>query len=141
MNLAEQAANFDEVPVGALLVQDGMVIADGYNSPISGNDATAHAEINAIRNACTAVGNYRLPNATLYVTLEPCAMCAGAIIHSRISRVVCAAREPRAGAGGSVMNILQHPNLNHQCDLQFGLMAQQSSELLKQFFRAKRSKK
>lgn len=140
MQLAHRAAERGEVPVGAVLVMDGEVIASGCNAPIRTSDATAHAEILTIRQACDMVNNYRLPGTTLYVTLEPCAMCAGAIVHARIDRVVIAAREPRAGAGGSVMNVLRHPELNHNSSVEFGLMKDESSSLLKNFFQKKRTK-
>ena len=154
--LALAAQSDDEVPVGAVVVEhhqkvngeaqnelhfnisDFEVIGQGYNQPISNHDATAHAEINAIRQACDNKKNYRLPNTTLYVTLEPCAMCAGAIIHSRISRVVIATKEPRAGAAGSAINVLQHEKLNHHCELTIGVMQEQSAELLKAFFKRRR---
>ena len=149
--LAHKAQLTDEVPVGAVLVQgcasqvsepsDYEVLGEGYNQPISQHDATAHAEINAIRAACKKLGNYRLPDTTLYVTLEPCAMCAGAIIHSRISRVVIATKEPRAGAAGSALNILQHEKLNHRCEVTFGILQNDSAELLKAFFKQRRNKR
>lgn len=138
LELAHEAQDIDEVPVGAVLVKQGEVIGEGFNTPISGLDATAHAEIRAIRAACKLLQNYRLPGSTLYVTLEPCAMCAGALVHARVDRVVVAAREPRAGAGGSVMNVLQHEKLNHRCELEFGLMEEESAGLLKAFFKARR---
>ena len=140
LELAELAESYDEVPVGAVLVCDGKVIGEGYNGPISKSDPTAHAEINAIRQACENQGNYRLPNSTLYVTLEPCAMCSGAIVHARIERVVIATREPRAGAAGSVLNVLQNDQLNHRCELEFGLMKEQSASMLKAFFKSRRKK-
>jgi len=138
LELAKLAAEKGEVPVGAVLVKDAEVIGEGHNAPISESDATAHAEIQAIRAACQASENYRIPNSTLYVTLEPCAMCAGALVHARVKRIVIATKEPRAGAGGSIMNVLQHDKLNHRCDLEFGLMQEQSAELLKRFFKARR---
>lgn len=138
LELAKKAAEQGEVPVGAVLVSDGEMIGEGHNAPISSSDATAHAEIQAIRMACAATNNYRLPNSTLYVTLEPCAMCAGALVHARVGRVVIAASEPRAGAAGSVMNVLQHEQLNHRCDVEFGLMQEESAVLLKGFFKARR---
>lgn len=141
LELAHRAQDIGEVPVGAVLVQDGTLIGEAHNQPISNSDATAHAEILAIRAACTKLENYRLPNTTLYVTLEPCSMCAGALIHSRVERVVIAAKEPRAGAAGSVINLLQHDQMNHRCDLEFGLLEEQSASLLKNFFRARRSQK
>jgi len=136
--LAEHAESIGEVPVGAVLVVGGAVVGEGFNSPIASSDATAHAEINAIRDACKNEENYRLPNSTLYVTLEPCAMCAGAIVHSRIDRVVIAAKEPRAGAAGSALNVLQNELLNHRCDVEIGLMQEQSSAMLKAFFKSRR---
>lgn len=136
--LAEQAAEQQEVPVGAVIVLDDQIIGEGQNSPIGSTDTTAHAEINALRQACETVNNYRLPNSTLYVTLEPCAMCAGAIVHARVSRVVIATKEPRAGAAGSVLNILNHENLNHRCKVDIGLMQSEASQQLKQFFKARR---
>ncbi|NNC98635.1 MAG: tRNA adenosine(34) deaminase TadA [Gammaproteobacteria bacterium] len=138
LELAERAQTQGEVPVGAVLVAGETVLAEAYNAPIANSDATAHAEILAIRAACRLAANYRLPKTTLYVTLEPCSMCAGAIIHARIPRVVIAAREPRAGAAGSVLNVLHNELLNHQCSVQFGLFREQSSEMLKSFFKSKR---
>ena len=136
--LANQAESAAEVPVGAVLVLDDQLAGEGYNAPISLHDATAHAEIQAIRAACESLGNYRLPGTTLYVTLEPCSMCAGAIVHARIERVVIAAPEPRAGAAGSVLNLLQNPQFNHQCQVQIGLLQEQSAALLKSFFKSRR---
>lgn len=138
LQLAEQAQSQGEVPVGAVLVASDSVLAEGFNAPISRNDATAHAEIQAIRSACCAKSNYRLPHTTLFVTLEPCAMCAGAIVHSRIARVVIATPEPRAGAAGSVFDILQNRQLNHQCQVEFGLLQSHSAEMLKSFFKSRR---
>jgi len=140
LELAAAAAAAGEVPVGAVLVRGNQVIGEAHNAPISNNDACAHAEILAIREACKAEQNYRLPNTTLYVSLEPCAMCAGALVHARVERIVIAAKEPRAGAAGSVLNILQHEQLNHRCNVEFGLMADQSAAMLKNFFRARRKK-
>lgn len=138
LGLAESAAENDEVPVGALVVFDGQVIGQGANSPISSHDPTQHAEIIALRQAAQAKQNYRLPGAVMYVTLEPCTMCAGAMVHARIERVVCATREPRAGAGGSVLNVLQHGNFNHRCKVEFGLLQDRSAGLLKEFFQQRR---
>ena len=138
LELADMAQQLGEVPVGAVLVQDGKLIAEAHNKPILSNDATAHAEIVAIRQACAVHNNYRLPNTTLYVTLEPCAMCAGALVHARVERVVIATHEPRAGAAGSVLNVLQHEQLNHRCSVEFGLMQEHSAAMLKAFFRARR---
>jgi len=138
LNLAEQAQDVGEVPVGAVIVQDSELIGTGYNQPIINHDPSAHAEIQALRSACSAVKNYRIPNSTIYVTLEPCAMCAGAIVHARVARVVIAAKEPRAGAAGSILNVLQHPDLNHRCQVEFGLLEQHSADLLRGFFRKRR---
>lgn len=138
LTLAARGAAKGEVPVGAVLVENGQIIGEGMNSPIALHDATAHAEINAIRQAGQNRQNYRLPNTTLYVTLEPCAMCAGAIIHSRIQRVVIAAPEPRAGAAGSVFNLLQESAMNHSCTVEFGLERESSAKLLKSFFKSRR---
>lgn len=136
--LAKQARDKGEIPVGAVIVKDKQLIGEGFNTPISQHDASAHAEIQAIRQACMHVENYRLPATTMYVTLEPCTMCAGAIVHARIERVVIAAKEPRAGAAGSLLNVLQNEHLNHRCETEFGLGAETSSNLLKTFFKARR---
>lgn len=136
--LAAQAESLAEVPVGAVIILNDEIIGEGFNHPIAQNDATAHAEINAIRSACLHQQNYRLPGATLYVTLEPCAMCAGAIIHARIARVVFAATEPKTGAAGSCCNLFKLPGLNHSVHSEGGILADQSSELLRQFFRSRR---
>ena len=138
LELAASAEQKGEVPIGAVLVIGGEAIGRGANSPIANNDPTAHAEINAIRQACQHQGNYRLPNSTLYVTVEPCAMCAGSIVHSRITRVVIAAPEPRAGAAGSALNVLDNENLNHQCRVEFGLLENESSTMMKNFFKSRR---
>lgn len=138
LSLANRAEEQGEVPVGAVLVRDGKVIGEGFNSPISNQDSTAHAEIQAIRTANESQNNYRLPHSTLYVTLEPCAMCAGAIVHARIERIVIAAREPRAGAAGSVLNILEHEQLNHRCSVEFGLCEEESASMLRKFFKQRR---
>lgn len=136
--LAAQAKSLAEVPVGAVIILNDEIIGEGFNHPIAQNDATAHAEINAIRSACLHQKNYRLPGATLYVTLEPCAMCAGAIIHTRIARVVFAATEPKTGAAGSCCDLFKLPGLNHSVRTEGGILADQSSELLRQFFRSRR---
>ena len=136
--LADQASAIDEVPVGAVLVEQGKIIGEGFNAPISSSDCTAHAEIQAIRQACANNHNYRLPNTTLYLSLEPCAMCAGAIVHARVDRVVIATAEPRAGAAGSVLNLLQHDNFNHRCKVDYGLFQEESAIKLKSFFKSKR---
>lgn len=137
--LASIAEEKGEVPVGAVLAKDGEVIAEGFNQPILNHDPTAHAEMIAIRAAGQELENYRLVNTTLYVTLEPCAMCAMAMVHARVSRVVFATTDPRTGAAGSVLNILQNPSFNHQCVVESGLLQEECSEQLKRFFRNKRA--
>lgn len=138
LNLAEQAQAAGEVPVGAVIVQDDVLLGEGFNRPISRNDATAHAEIIALQTACQKQQNYRLPGATLYVTLEPCIMCAGALVHARIERVVFAASEPKTGAAGSLLDVFSLPNLNHRVICESGVLAEQSSQLLRDFFRQRR---
>lgn len=138
LNLAIKAQEQGEVPVGVVIVQDNSIVGEACNSPISNQDATAHAEIIAIRAACKETSNYRLPKSTAYLTLEPCAMCAGALIHARVERVVIATKEPRAGAAGSVFNILQNDNLNHRCNVEYGLLKDESSNMLKSFFKSRR---
>ncbi len=138
LELAKQAQVHNEVPVGAVIVRDGDILGEGYNQPIAMHDPTAHAEIQAIRSACINTGNYRLPGATLYVTLEPCLMCAGAIINSRIERVVFATKEPKMGATGSCFDIFNTQQLTHYVHCEHGVLAQQSSELLLKFFRDRR---
>ena len=139
--LADQAQLAGEVPVGALVVMDGVIIGQGFNQPISGCDPTAHAEIQAIREACRQQQNYRLPGATLYVTLEPCAMCAGAIVHARIQRLVFATTEPKAGAIVSTQQFLDQPQLNHRVCYESGLCQQQAGTMLSEFFRQRRELK
>ena len=138
LELAGEAAAADEVPVGAVIVRDGEEIASGRNRTIVDADPTAHAEVVAIRAAAAALGHWRLLDCTLYVTLEPCAMCAGAIVLSRIPTVVFGATDPKAGMGGSLDNLLQDDRLNHRCDVIPGIEAESSSRLLKEFFRARR---
>jgi len=135
---ARAAAEAAEVPIGAVVVRDGALLARGRNSVLRTNDPTAHAEIVALRAAAAALGNYRLNGCTLYVTLEPCAMCAGAMIHARLERLVFAAADPKAGACGSVLAVLNHPRLNHQMQVEQGLLADASAELLRDFFRGRR---
>ena len=135
---ARKAAAAGEVPIGAVLVCRGEIIARGQNSVIRTSDPTAHAEIVALRQAARTFGNYRLLGCTLFVTLEPCAMCAGAMIHARIDRLVYATADPKAGACGSVLSVINHPQLNHQMQVQVGFLADQSSELLRSFFRERR---
>ena len=139
LELAGQAGEQGEVPVGAVLVLDGRVAGEGRNRMIEAADPTAHAEIEALRDACGSAGNYRLPGAELFVTLEPCAMCAGALVLARVSRVVFAAHDSRSGAAGSVFNVLDNAALNHRCEAQAGLLEQESAELLRSFFRARRA--
>lgn len=138
LELAAEAAKQGEVPVGALIVQEDRVIGEGYNQPVSAVDPSAHAEIVALRAAAQAVNNYRLPGATMYVSLEPCTMCAGALVHARISRLVFATSEPRSGAVISQSRILDSDYLNHRVEYQGGCLAGKSSELLKSFFRDRR---
>ena len=138
--LAEIAKEKGEVPVGAVLVKDGGVIAEGFNQPILSNDPTAHAEVVALRKAGQALENYRLVDTTLYVTLEPCAMCAMALVHARVTRVVYATEDPRTGAAGSVLNLLRHDSFNHHCEVDSGLLKERCSAQLKAFFKAKRRK-
>jgi tRNA(adenine34) deaminase len=133
--LGEEAG---EVPIGAVVVHNGVVIATGQNRVLRDVDPTAHAEVVALRAAATALGNYRLNGCTLYVTLEPCSMCAGAMIHARLDRLIYAAADPKAGAAGSVLSVLNHPQLNHQMQVDQGIAAEESSELLRNFFRERR---
>ena len=135
---AKAAAEAGEVPVGSVAVQNGAIIGRGQNRVLRDNDPTAHAEIVAIRAAAAVLGNYRLLGCTLYVTLEPCAMCAGAIIHARLDRLVYSASDPKAGAAGSVLTVINHPKLNHQMAVEQGLLAEESAELLRSFFRERR---
>jgi tRNA(adenine34) deaminase len=135
---ARLAAEAGEVPIGAVVVHDGAIIARSQNRVLRNVDPTAHAEIVALRAAASALGNYRLSGCTLFVTLEPCAMCAGAMIHARIDRLVFAATDPKAGACGSVLSVLNHPQLNHQIQVEQGIAAQESAELLRNFFRERR---
>ena len=139
LDLARRAEQAGEVPVGALVVGSGQVIGEGWNRPIGTHDPTAHAEVVALRDAASALENYRLPGTTLYVTLEPCTMCAGAIIHARIDRVVFAATDPRAGAAGSVFDLLPSDDrFNHSTACEGGVLAGESAEMLRAFFRQRR---
>lgn len=139
LELARQAV--DEVPVGALVVRDGAVLAEAHNGPIEHTDPTAHAEILALRAAARRLGNYRLTGCTLYVTVEPCTMCAGALIHSRIARLVYGAPEPRAGAVASTLAVLDNPGLNHRVAVTAGVLAEPAGELLRAFFAQRRKTK
>ena len=136
---AQHAWDLGEVPVGAIVVKDGVVIATGYNEPIGRHDPTAHAEINALRAAAEKLGNYRLPGCELYVTLEPCVMCSGAMLHARLARVVFGASDPKTGACGSVLNLFKHDQLNHHTQLVGGVLADECGAMLKSFFVQRRS--
>ena len=139
LGLAEHAQAGGEVPVGAVMVKDDECIGEGWNQPISTQDPSAHAEITALRAAAGRLENYRLPGTTLYVTLEPCAMCAGAIILARVSRLVYAAADPRSGAAGSVLNILESEQLNHRVGLTAGVLEQEAITILQTFFKNRRT--
>jgi len=139
IELARRAEAEGEVPVGAVIVKDGEIIAEGWNRPIANHDPTAHAEIQVIRAAAKTVANYRLPDTTLYVTLEPCLMCIGAVTHARIKRVVYGATDPRAGAVQSIYTITDDRKLNHHIDVEGGLLADECGQLLRNFFRQRRN--
>ena len=136
--LASEARKLGEVPVGAVVVRDGIIIGRGFNHPIASHDPTAHAEIMALRDAARSIGNYRLPGCTLYVTLEPCVMCSGAIFHARIARVVYGATEPKTGAAGSILDLFSEARLNHHSQITGGVLAAECSELVSRFFGDKR---
>ena len=136
--LAQRAADAGEVPVGALLVRNGEVLAEGHNQPIGSHDPTAHAEIVALRAAAARLGNYRLPDTTLYVTIEPCTMCVGAMIHARVARLVFGAREPRAGAVCSQHQLCAHPAYNHRIEYVEGVLEAECAGLMRAFFRNRR---
>ena len=140
LDLAREAGAAGEVPVGALVVLDDEVVGRGFNQPIGRHDPTAHAEIMALRDAATHLGNYRLPGCTLYVTLEPCAMCAGAIMHARIDRVVFGARDPKTGAAGSIVDLFAETRLNHHTAVVGGVLAEECGTLLSSFFAARRGR-
>lgn len=140
LSQAQNAWDLGEVPVGAVVVKDGEVIATGFNQPIGKHDPTAHAEIMALRAAAGKLGNYRLPGCELYVTLEPCIMCAGAMMHARLARVVYGAADPKTGAGGSVVNLFEQEQLNHHTELVGGVMADACGQLLKAFFAERRER-
>ena len=139
LQLARDAGARGEVPVGAIVVRDGVVVGRGGNAPIAGNDPTAHAEISALRGAGVVLGNYRLPGCELFVTLEPCAMCAGAILHSRIARLVFGASDSKTGACGSVIDLFAEPRLNHHASVTRGTRADECGRLLSEFFAARRT--
>jgi len=138
LELAREAALEQEVPVGAVIVREGRIIGEGHNRTLRDADPTTHAEIVAIREAAREMGDWRILDSTLYVTLEPCAMCAGAIVLARIPRVVFGAHDPKAGMAGSLANLLQDSRLNHRCDVSSGVLGEESSQLLKSFFRERR---
>ena len=138
LNLAHQAALNGEVPVGAIIVKDGVIIGRGNNAPIGLHDPTAHAEIIAMRIAAAHLGNYRLVDCTLYVTLEPCAMCSGAMQHARIKKLVYGASDPKTGACGSVINLMAEPKLNHHCEVVGGVLAEECGAVLSEFFKQRR---
>ena len=138
---ARRGFDEDEVPVGAVVVREGCIVARAHNRPIHLNDPTAHAEALSLRRAGRKLGNYRLPGCTLYVTIEPCAMCAGAMVHARLERVVFGGRDLKAGAAGSALRVLNHPKLNHRVQLVKGVLAEESAALLREFFRRKRHSK
>jgi tRNA(adenine34) deaminase len=135
---AARAGEAGEVPVGAIVVKEGAVIATGFNAPIGLSDPSAHAEMRALRAAAQVLGNYRLPGCELYVTLEPCAMCAGAIMHARLARVVYAAPDPKTGAAGSVLDLFGYAQLNHHTEVVGGVLAEEAGQMLKDFFAARR---
>jgi tRNA(adenine34) deaminase len=135
---AKLAALAGEVPVGALVVRDGKVISHAFNKPISTHDPSAHAEMLALRAAAQSEENYRLPGSTLYVTLEPCAMCSGAILHARVDRVVYGAADPKTGAAGSVLDVFSSKQINHQTSVEGGVMAEECGQLLRNFFKERR---
>ena len=135
---AALAAEAGEVPVGALVIKDGEIIGRGHNRNLLDNDPTAHAEIVALRQAAARVGNHRLTGCTMVATIEPCSMCAGALIHARIARLVYGASDPKAGAAGSTLQVINHPGLNHRMEVTAGVLADNCSEILQNFFRQKR---
>lgn len=136
--LAREAGSLGEVPVGAVVVCEGEIVGRGFNRPIMAHDPTAHAEVMALRDAGRTLGNYRLPGCSLYVTLEPCAMCSGAIQHARIGRVVFGARDPKTGACGSVLDLFSHSRLNHHASVESGVLGDECGRLLSDFFAARR---
>lgn len=140
LRLASRAESEGEVPVGAVLVKDGLLVGEGWNRPIGANDPTAHAEINALRDAAERLGNYRLPGTTLYVTLEPCPMCVGAMIHARVERVVFGAHDTKTGACGGALDLAHHPSHNHHLGVDGGVLAEPAADMLRAFFRTRRAK-
>jgi len=140
VELAREGEKAGEVPVGAVLVWQGEIVGEAFNAPISLSDPTGHAEMRALREAAQRLGNYRLPGSTLYVTLEPCAMCAGAILHARVARVVFGASDPKTGAAGGVIDLFAVERLNHQTSVEGGVLAEACADLLREFFQRKRAK-
>ena len=138
LDQAKLAAAAGEVPVGAVLVRDGQVISTGFNRPITNSDPSAHAEMMALRAAAQSESNYRLPGTTLYVTLEPCTMCAGAMLHARVERVVFGAPDPKTGAAGSVLNVFSEKQINHQTQVEGGIMGEECGQVLRDFFKERR---
>lgn len=138
LELARNAEAQGEVPVGAIIVLDDQIIGQGWNQPIASQDATAHAEIVALRQACQTMQNYRLPGSEIYITLEPCMMCAGALVHARIARCIYATAEPKTGAAGSCIDAFTLPNLNHRVECTANVLKEESSQLIKNFFKARR---
>ena len=138
LDQAKLAAAAGEVPVGAVLVRDGQVISTGFNRPITNSDPSAHAEMMALRAAAQSESNYRLPGTTLYVTLEPCTMCAGAMLHARVGRVVFGAPDPKTGAAGSVLNVFSEKQINHQTQVEGGIMSEECGQILRNFFKERR---
>lgn len=138
---AQKAYEINEVPIGAVIVRNGEIVGRGYNQKETMKDATLHAEISAIKDACGNLGGWRLPGCTMYVTLEPCSMCAGALVNSRVERLVIGARDLKTGACGSVLNIVQMEKLNHQINVQFGVLEEDCSNILKTFFENLRNSK
>ena len=138
LRCAQRALEAGEVPVGAVVVCDGRIVGRGWNRNITGSDPTAHAEVIALREAGAAIGNHRLADCDLYATIEPCAMCAGALIHARIKRLIYGADDPKAGAVRSVMQVLNHPQMNHAVEVRGGVLAGRSAEMLQAFFRSRR---
>lgn len=137
---AREAGSVGEVPVGAVVVLDGEIVGRGFNQPIGRHDPTAHAEVMALRDAAARLGNYRLPGCALYVTLEPCAMCSGAIMHARVARVVFGARDPKTGVAGSVLDLFAETRLNHHASIEGGVLADECGQLLSSFFAARRGR-
>lgn len=141
IELAREAWQAGEVPVGAVIVAGGEIVGRGYNQPISRHDPTAHAEVMALRDAAARLANYRLPGTTLYVTMEPCVMCAGAILHARVARVVYGAKEYKTGAHGSVLDVFAEPRLNHHCQIVGGVLQEECAALISDFFESRRQRK